>query len=486
MSLRGDVPRPGSAPSLVQTYAVRGVRRHGAPDGTIIVEADSAEALWRRLLTVLSSPGAERWQLLGVCPRSHPEAGSEALTIHPTLPQALPLAPGDDAGRLGPILRHVKGGRVAFLPAGAVFSPPRWDDLPGGSDSLLVWVPEVALPKLEWQEQDFYAEGWITTVCLLRSLGGLELSALRKPLQLAAAAERAGRRVLWGSPRAGATPVGIAPAAQAGRALGRDSTTLALVPHYRCEEWLGECLESLVTQSHALTGIAVIDDGSARPPVEIVRRFPQVTLLAAERNVGAYRVMQALIDSTDYDAYLFQDADDWSSHNRLELLLSGAEQSGAEWVGCQELSVMCDGAEVLPVCYPLDVNAALAGQPGGYCLLNGTSLVSGRLVRRLGGFATGLRFAADMELLERAAYVARVVNIPHFCYFRRYRAGSTTLAPETGHGSPIREELSRLLSERARSNAERARAGAGPDLAPLAVADPVRLIHVLGPRLRAN
>ena len=54
-----------------------------------------------------------------------------------------------------------------------------------------------------------------------------------------------------------------------------------------------------------------------------MRRHPGVTLLHAAENVGPYRLVQQVIDDTDYDAYLFQDADDWSAPDRLEQLLAG-------------------------------------------------------------------------------------------------------------------------------------------------------------------
>ena len=81
-----------------------------------------------------------------------------------------------------------------------------------------------------------------------------------------------------------------------------DSTVLALIPHFQCEEWLDDCLASLAAQTRPLDGIVVIDDASDEPPIEIVRAIPQVTLLHAERNVGPYRLVQQVIEETDYDA----------------------------------------------------------------------------------------------------------------------------------------------------------------------------------------
>jgi glycosyltransferase involved in cell wall biosynthesis len=198
---------------------------------------------------------------------------------------------------------------------------------------------------------------------------------------------------------------------------------LAIVPHYQCDAWLGDCLDSLVRQTRPLDGIVVIDDGSGSPPTDIVRQFPAVTLLASAENVGPYRLTQAVIDQTDYDAFLLQDADDWSAPTRLHLLLAAAERTGAELIGCQAYRVIYPQLELKSKTYPLDVNAALAAWPTWYALLHPTSLVSRDLVVRIGGYATGLKFGGDREF---QASLARGTDVK-----TRYRSG--ILRPQRVH-----------------------------------------------------
>jgi hypothetical protein len=217
-----------------------------------------------------------------------------------------------------------------------------------------------------------------------------------------------------------------------------------------------------------------------------VRRFDGVTLLRAPARVGPYRLLQQVVEDSGYDAYLIQDADDWSASDRLALLLSAAEASGAEIVGCQELRVMDDDTRLVPVSYPLDGNLALRSCPGGYPVLHSASVISRRLVCRIGGFATALRYGGDSEFLRRAAYAARVINIPHFSYFRRDHPDSLTRAPSTGFQSRGRQALSRILQDRAARNADAVRHGRAPDVAPLATRPPVTLEHLLGPRLQPS
>ncbi|WP_204104093.1 MULTISPECIES: glycosyltransferase family 2 protein [Spirulina sp. CCY15215] len=263
--------------------------------------------------------------------------------------------------------------------------------------------------------------------------------------------------------------------------ISKNSQILALIPHYNCHPWLYRCIKSLVDQTRPPDRIIILDDNSPDPPITITEKFPQVTLVRSSENVGPYRLIQQAIADTNYDTYLFQDADDWSANIRLEKLLETAEKTGAELIGTQEWRVDELESKLTPVCYPLDVNRALQEKPG-HALMHPSSLVSRDLVMRVGGFATGLRFGGDTEFLLRAVFSAKIVNIPEFCYFRRKRPNSLTTALETGLDSPKRKTLLKALKARAKVNQREFQAGMQPDLTPLAIAQPIKLHYVSGYR----
>lgn len=267
--------------------------------------------------------------------------------------------------------------------------------------------------------------------------------------------------------------------------LGPESSIAALVPHYQCEQWLGDCLESLLRQTRPLDAIVVIDDASGQPPTDVVERYPEVTLLSSGTNVGPYALMQQVIADTGYDGYLFQDADDWSAPDRLETLLAEAERTGAELVGCQEVLIDCEATTAQLVHYPLDVNQAVIDRPGSFALAHHTAVVARDLMARVGGFATGLRIGADSELLPRVARAGVVRNVARCCYFRRRRGGSLTTADETGMESALRARVAALLGAQREEDRARAARGEATALRPLAVASPVVLTHLLGPTLRS-
>ena len=369
---------------------------------------------------------------------------------------------------------------VAFLPHGAAFSTPDWRRVQRMSRSVMVWPVDKPLPEHSCAEPDSTIEGWVLsagiagTLLADRPLSQWRLSAIGPALE-----NRPGIR--WQSSPNAAPPL-HPPATSSDPKLTRASRVLAIIPHFKCEQWLAAALASLTQQTRKPDGIVVVDDASPEPPADICKQFPDVTLLRSTENVGPYRLTQQIINDTDYDAILFQDADDWSCVDRVELSLAELERTGAEWIGTQEIRLAESGA-YQPSTYPLDVNRASENGPQ-HPLLNPTSMVSRALVKRLGGFATGLRFSNDTELLYRAVFDARIVNLPTFSFIHRKRQNSMVSSPEIGMQSRKRQDVLKLLHDRADHNILRRRAGQPLDLAPLSMAPPAHLLPVCGPRLR--
>jgi Glycosyl transferase family 2 len=363
------------------------------------------------------------------------------------------------------ILPTVQTDFIAYLPCGiGSVTLPNTDSV---QNYLAPLLPEVTLPQ-ETAIEISIISGWIASIEIAKfALPQLKSWTI---LEIAQVLENAGIAFLWG----GAATHNI-PQGKGDKKI--NPQVLAIVTHYRCEAWLKRCLESLVNQTRKPDNIVVVDDGSDNPPISIVEPFPQVTLLASSDNVGTYRLIQQVITDTNYDAYLFQDADDWCSCDRLEKLLHALTTTSAELVGTQELRVY--GNKITPVCYPLDVNAALKEKPG-HPLIHPSSLVTRDLVMRLGGFATGLRFGGDTEFLLRASIAAKVVNIPYYCYYRRKRQGSLTTAVDTGLNSPARQELIKILKARALNNYAALKANQKPCLTPLTTASPIKLKYIAG------
>lgn len=352
---------------------------------------------------------------------------------------------------------------------------------------LAPWLPPPPpFPPETAQASPQAATTWLAAPGLLRvALAEQSAGLASVPWSLLDVAEGLERRRMPYRWRVWAGAMEPIPGSWGGPPQGRPKPSpavLAIVPHYRCEAWLGRCLASLVHQTRPPDRIVVVDDGSPVPPTAIVAAFPTVTLLSAPATVGPYRLVQQVIDGTAYEYYLFQDADDWAPGDRVATLLAAAEWTQADLIGSQELRLERDRGLLFPIHYPLDVNLALAAKPG-HPLLHPTSLVRRRLVEAVGGFATGLRFGGDTEFLLRAALRGRIINLPTYGYFRQKRPHSLTTDAHTGLGSPARQALLQQLKRRADQNRAALRRDRPPDLTPLCQAPPIPLQHHCGPPL---
>jgi GT2 family glycosyltransferase len=270
---------------------------------------------------------------------------------------------------------------------------------------------------------------------------------------------------------------------KAGHHLTPDAKILGVIPYYEAEEYLEAAIDSLVRQSRPLQGIVVIDDCSSTPPTGTLEKFPGVTLLRSEENSGPYRLIQEVISHTGYDAFLFQDADDWAATNRLEILLDLATRTGNELIGSQGHRLIVDEGEVVLYQHPLNPELTFQNTPKSKPVHHPTSLVTRDLIQRSGGFATALPFSGDTEFLRRAATVGPIANTAEFIYVYRTRSDSLTGSEETGVHTAVRRELWAIQHPRAQWIAERVNAGLGPILAPMAVTSPVTLTHLSGPAL---
>ncbi len=262
-----------------------------------------------------------------------------------------------------------------------------------------------------------------------------------------------------------------------------DAKILGVIPYYQAEGYLEAAIDSLVRQSRPLQGIVVIDDCSSTLPTKTLEKFPNVTLLRSEENSGPYRLIQEVIDQTGYDAFLFQDADDWSAPTRLDVLLDLVTRTGKELVGSQGHRLIVDEGEVVLYQHPIDPERSFQTTPKSKPVHHPTSLVTRDLIQRTGGFCTGLPFSGDTEFLRRAATIGPIGNTAEFIYVYRTRSDSLTGSEETGIYTAVRRDLWAIQHPRAQWIADRANAGLGPVLVPMAVTAPATLSHISGPAL---
>lgn len=224
------------------------------------------------------------------------------------------------------------------------------------------------------------------------------------------------------------------------RDLGRPGVEF-IIPHKGSFAHLDVCLSGVRSQSMECIASVCLDEPADAWPVHTHRRIRHYR--AEDPPVGPYAIRQFLAMNSSAEYLAFQDSDDFSVRSRLAELLTACVDSGADIVGCHELRLDEIEQAVIPVRFPLDVNAALK-EVAGHPQLFPTTVTRAATFKRIGGLSTIRTFGGDTEYLLRAHFLARIINIDRFLYIRRRREGSLTTAPDTALGSPVRVELGRI------------------------------------------
>lgn len=255
-----------------------------------------------------------------------------------------------------------------------------------------------------------------------------------------------------------------------------------LMTHYRSEDTLPTAIASILGQSLADLTLLLADDHSPDDAwldaVAPFRNDPRLRIFRSDRNVGTYRLKNALLGLVSSPYVAFQDADDVSLPGRLLAQLSTCERTGAGVVGSGFYVVDEAGIRIGRRRMPRWANFWMRlGK--SFVALHPTTLVKRTLFDRLGGFDGTTRVGADSDFLWRAAWCCRIVNIQAALYEYRQHPRSLTAAPETGFGSPVRRGYAEAAVARERARRFAVRSGAAPELS-VSLSDLVFRIEEIG------
>ncbi|RYL95748.1 glycosyltransferase [Sporolactobacillus sp. THM7-4] len=115
-----------------------------------------------------------------------------------------------------------------------------------------------------------------------------------------------------------------------------------IVAVYNTEEYLDQCIESIVTQTYRNLEIWLVDDGSPDRCPEICDAWakddPRIRVIHKE-NGGASSALNVALDRATGDYFAFVDCDDWIERDTYELLFNNLRKENAELSICGEFYV---------------------------------------------------------------------------------------------------------------------------------------------------
>lgn len=121
-----------------------------------------------------------------------------------------------------------------------------------------------------------------------------------------------------------------------------------IVPVYNVEQYLPECLDSIINQTLIDIEIICINDGSPDNSLDILKRYSEKDKrikIIDKKNEGVGKARNDGIKAATGEFVAFMDSDDfYPSDEVLEILYNAAKQSGVKVAGGRKIFLMPDGS----------------------------------------------------------------------------------------------------------------------------------------------
>lgn len=212
-----------------------------------------------------------------------------------------------------------------------------------------------------------------------------------------------------------------------------------IVPVYNVEDYLADCIESILGQTHSDLELILIDDGSIDSSASICRSYclnDDRVRYIQQGNMGAAAARNKGIDASRGEWITFVDSDDVLRNDALELLLKAAVQNTVD-IACGRFTYSIEelhkgrGAPHRPFQKAIQGRELLH-----YSFVGNHSwgkLYASRLFKSTGiRYPAGRRYEEDtaiMYLLFEASSSVAITEEP--LYYYRIRKGSVTAVPLT-------------------------------------------------------
>ena len=113
-----------------------------------------------------------------------------------------------------------------------------------------------------------------------------------------------------------------------------------LIPCYNVEQYISQCLDSIINQTYSNLQIVIVDDGSKDNTLSIAKKFAKLDSrieVYHQENQGVAITRNTLLYKIKGDYFLFVDSDDWIEPNMIEFLYSKIQEHNVEIAVCSNV-----------------------------------------------------------------------------------------------------------------------------------------------------
>lgn len=214
-----------------------------------------------------------------------------------------------------------------------------------------------------------------------------------------------------------------------------------IVPIYNVEEYLEECLDSVIAQTFSDWEMILVDDGSTDSSGEIAEKYAQQydnVFVIHQVNGGLSAARNTGLDIAKGEYIYFLDSDDYILDNTLQIAYETAEKNSAELVIFNGIDFYKDKEDICEVHFTnfnsydirisgRDVFNETVANNGGLLFCAWSQFVKRSLLEKINlRFKAGMLHEDDLYSFYLLMNVESVVVIKDILHMRRVHDGSIT------------------------------------------------------------
>ena len=194
-----------------------------------------------------------------------------------------------------------------------------------------------------------------------------------------------------------------------------------LLSVFNGEEWLIQCIESILEQTYSDFEFLIIDDGSFDNSLEIIKRYANLDgriRYINQSNIGLTKSLNKGISLAKGDWIARIDSDDIARPKRLELQLDYALKKKTALVGCQSIIIDSNNSIKRRILVPTEHKKLCFNlQKQKKFFSHSSVLFNKKVILNLGGYRKIMKKSQDYDLWLR---VSEIANIGCISYFGNY------------------------------------------------------------------
>lgn len=205
-----------------------------------------------------------------------------------------------------------------------------------------------------------------------------------------------------------------------------------VIPVYNHAEYLGQCIDSALSQTYRNTEVIVVDDASPDARVrEILQRYSGrkgLKIIFHEQNKGISEAQNTALAASDGDIIAFLDCDDYLARDAVEKSLRYWKK-GTVYSHSARINVDADGHEVNRIAFDHLPRKDYFRENLEGMYATHFKMISAQAIARVGGFDPRFDSAQDYDMLMRIAFHFPSTSfsyVPHFVYHHRLHGGQAT------------------------------------------------------------